>query len=65
MVSVSDWTPEVQGTKQINMIASDDKWEVTVLLGVSLSEELLLPQRYTYVLYAGKTESYHPSVSVS
>lgn len=60
MVPVSDWTLEVQGTKQIDMIASDDKREVTVLLAVSLSGELLPPQ----VIYAGKTERCHPSVIV-
>ena len=60
MVPVSDWTLEVQGTKQIDMIASDDKREVTVLLAVSLSGELLPPQ----VIYAGKTDWCHPSVSV-
>ena len=55
MVPVSDWTLEVQGTKQIDIIASDAKREVAVLLAVSLSGELLPPQ----VINAGKMERCH------
>ena len=58
MVPVSCWTLEVQGSKQIDMVGLDDKREVTALLAVSLSGELLPPQ----VIYAGTTQSCHPNV---
>ena len=60
MVPVSDWTMEVHGTKQIDMIGLDDKREVTTLLAVSLSGVLLPPQ----VIYAGKTTRCHPNVTI-
>jgi len=58
MVPVSDWTLEVSGTKQIDMVGLDDKREVTVLLAVSLTGELLPPQ----IIYKGKTDQCHPTV---
>lgn len=58
MVPVSCWTLEVQGSKQIDMVGLDDKRELTALLAVSLSGELLPPQ----VIYAGTTQRCHPNV---
>lgn len=40
----SNWTSEDQGTKQIDMVKLDDKKEVTALLDVLPSGELLPPQ---------------------
>ena len=60
MVPVSEWTLEIQGTKQIDVVGLDDKREVTVLLAVSLSGNLLPPQ----VIYAGKTRRCHPNANV-
>ena len=37
MVPVSNWTLEVSGSRQIDMVGLDDKREVTALLAVSLS----------------------------
>ena len=60
MVPVSNWTLEIQETKQIDMVGWDDKREVTALLAETLSGELLPPQ----IIYAGKTARCHPSVNV-
>lgn len=60
MVPVSYWTLEVHGSKQIDMVGLDDEREVTALLTVSLTGELLPPQ----VIYAGKTPRCHPDVSI-
>ena len=53
-------TLEVQGSKQIDVIGLDDKREITALLAVSLSGELLSPE----VIYAGTTPRCHPNVTV-
>ena len=60
MVPVSDWNLEVQGSKQIDMIGLQDKREITVLLAISLTGELISPQ----VIYAGKTPRCHPHVNI-
>ena len=60
MIPVSDWTLEVEGTKQVDMIGRDDKREITLLLAISLAGKLLPPQ----IIYAGKTSRCHPSVNV-
>ena len=60
MVPVSDWTLEVQGSKQIDMIGLEDKREITVLPAISLTGELPSPQ----VIYAGKTPRCHPHVNI-
>ena len=52
-----DWTLEVQGTKQIDMVGLDDK---RVFLAETLSGELLPPE----IIYAGKTPRCHPNVNV-
>ena len=57
MVPVSDWN---QGTKQIEVVGRDDKREITLLLAISLSGELLNPQ----VIYAGKTDRCHADAPV-
>ena len=46
-------------TKQVSIVAMDDKREMTVLLSCTLSGELLPPQ----FIYAGHTPRYHPPVS--
>ena len=60
IVTASEWTIEIQGTKQIDVVGLDDKQEVTTLLAISLSGNLLPPQ----VIYARKTERCHPNVNV-
>ena len=49
MVPVSDWTLEVQVSKQIDMIGLADKREVTALLAFSMTGQLLPPQ----IIYGG------------
>ena len=60
MVRVSEWTMEIQGSKQIDVVGLDDKREVTTLLAISHSGNLLPPQE----IYAGKTERCHLNVNV-
>ena len=60
MIPINEWSLEVKGSKQVDIVALDDNREITVLLVVSLSERVLPPQ----VIYAGKTTLCHPSVSV-
>ena len=60
MVPVSDWTLEVQGSKQIDTIGLENKREITVLLAISLTGELISPQ----VIYAGKTPRCQPHVNI-
>ena len=59
MVPVSDWTLEVQGSKEIDMIGLDDKREVTALI-LSMTAELLPPQ----IIHGGKIPRCHPSVNI-
>ena len=56
IVPVSNWTLAAQGTKQIDVIGIDDKREITMLLGMTLSGEMLPPQ----VIYQGLTDKCHP-----
>lgn len=44
MVPVSDWTLELEGSKQVDTIGRDDKREITVLLVTSMAGKLLNPQ---------------------
>ncbi len=60
MVPLSDWTLEVQGSKQIDTIGLEDKREITILLAISLTGELISPQ----VINAGKTPRCHPHVNI-
>ena len=48
-----------QGVKQVSVIGQDDKREITVLLAITLSGQMLPPQ----LLYAGKTDKCHPSTT--
>ena len=52
LVPVSEWTLEKQGTKQVAVVGKEDKREITVLLSVAASGDLLPPQ----VIYQGKTQ---------
>jgi len=59
IVPVSNWTMETQGAKQVPIFGKDDKRQITVLLGTSLTGDLLPPQ----VIYQGKTDACHPRFS--
>ena len=54
MIPVSNWT------KQIDIICFNDEQEITVLLAVSLTGDLLSPKNIS----SGKTTNCHPSVDV-
>ena len=56
LVPVSNWTMEKTGNKQITISGLGDKREMTGLLSITLSGELLPPQ----VLYGGLTDGCHP-----
>lgn len=56
IVPHSNWTMEEKGAKQCSIVGLDDKREVTAVLGISLSGDLLPLQ----VIYAGKTNLCHP-----
>ena len=57
MVPVNKWTMAEQGSRQVDVVGLDDKREMTVLLGISASGQMLPPQ----LIYAGKTSRCHPS----
>ena len=59
-IHVNEWSLEVKGSKQVDIVELDDKREITELLAVSLSGKVWPPQ----VIYAGKTTRCHSSVSV-
>ena len=59
LVPHSDWTMEERGTKKITIKGLDDKREITALLAITLSRELLPPQ----LLYQGKSDRCHPDVN--
>ena len=56
IVPVGDYTLEEKESKQIPIIGLEDKRQITVLLGCTLSGRLLPPQ----VIYAGSTNQVHP-----
>ena len=58
-VPTSEWTMAAEGSTQVIVVGSEDKWEITVVLCCSLSGNLLPPQ----VLYTGKTPQCHPKIS--
>ena len=60
IIPVSDWTLEVQGSKQVDLVALDDKREITGLLPITLSGKLLSPQ----IIYKGTTHRCHPNVAI-
>ena len=55
IVPVSNWTLEMEGSKQVDIIGLEDKREITGLLG-STSDGCLLPPQ---ILYQGKTDQCH------
>lgn len=59
LVPVSSWTMAESGSKQIPVVAKDDKREITVVLAATASGTLLPPQ----VIYQGKTTGYHAKVT--
>ena len=59
IVPVGRYTLEEKRSKQILIIGLEDKWQITVLLGCTLSGRLLPPQ----VIYAGSTNQVHPKFS--
>ena len=50
-VPVSEWTIEDEGAKGVDVAGKDDKWQLTAVLGGSLTGDLLPPQ----LIYQGKT----------
>ena len=58
MVPIGQWTMSEKGEKQVKIIGSDDKRQITVLLCCSKSGTLLAPQ----VIYQGKSERCHPNI---
>ena len=59
LVPVSEWTMEKEGTKQVPVVGKDDKREVTILLSIAATGDLLPPQ----VIYQGKTSGCHAKVT--
>ena len=59
IVPVRSYTLEVCGEKQVPVTANNDKRQITAVVGCSFNGKLLAPQ----LLYEGKTDRCHPSVS--
>ncbi len=59
LVPVSEWTLEKEGTKQIPVVGKDDKREITVLITVAATGDMLPPQ----VIYKGETPGCHAKVT--
>ena len=51
-VLVSSWTMEQEGSKCVEVVVKDDKWQITAVFAASFTGEFLLPQ----LVYEGKTE---------
>ncbi|KAJ8304618.1 LOW QUALITY PROTEIN: hypothetical protein KUTeg_018201, partial [Tegillarca granosa] len=51
-----DYTLEQEGSKQVQIIGFEDKRQITVLLGVTMSGNFIPPQ----IIYAGETDMCHP-----
>ena len=58
---VSEWTMEKEGTKQVPVVGKDDKREVTILLSIAATGDLLPPQ--VIHVYQGKTSECHVNVT--
>ena len=54
-IPCSEWTLEVQGSKQVPIKGLDDKREMTVLMTVNAAGDVIPPQ----LLYAGTTQQCH------
>ena len=50
-VPVSSWMMEKEGSKRIEIVASDDKWQLTAVFAGTLAGDFLPPQ----LVYKGKT----------
>ena len=61
LVPVSEWTMEKEGTKQVPVVGKDDKREVTILLSIAATGDLLPPQ--VIHVYQGKTSECHVNVT--
>ncbi len=59
LVPVSECTLEKEGTKQIPVVGKDDKREITVLITVAATGDMLPPQ----VIYKGETPGCHAKVT--
>ena len=59
LVPTTEWTMEIEGSTQVNVVGLEDKREITVVLCCTLSGDLLPPQ----VIYTGQTSQCHPNVS--
>ena len=60
MIPVSQWILAESCSRQVDIVAMDDKREMIVLLGISADGQILPPQ----LIYAGKTDRYHPFTNV-
>ena len=58
-VPVSSWTMEKEGSKRVEIIAIDDKRQITAVFAGSLTCDFLPPQ----LVYKGKTPKYLPSIT--
>jgi len=55
-VPVSNWTMEDEGSQRVEVVATNDKRQITVVFGITLSGDFLLSQ----LIYQGTTpKSYH------
>ena len=57
-IPVSLWTMQGEGAKKVEIIAKDDKRQITVVIAGSLKGDTLPLQ----IIYQGKTPRYLPSV---
>ena len=51
-VPVTSWTMEQEGAKRVELVAKDDKRQITAVFGASFTGDFLPPQ----LVYQGKTE---------
>ena len=58
VVPGGDWTMEERGSRQVKITGLDDKRQITALLSVTMSGQMLPVQ----LIYAGKTDRCHPSI---
>ena len=59
LVPVRDWMMEETGSKQVKVLGSDDKRQITALLAFTLSGKLLSME----LIYQGLTDACHPKVN--
>lgn len=56
IVPVSDWTMELEGSRQVPITGLDDKRQITAVMGVASTGRLIAPQ----LIYQGKSDACHP-----